>query len=228
MRDLLAIAIRSAAQVAAYPSPFYVPRDSGFSQTMKNLLEERLAASHNKEIRAFLAAELVGMEVRSQLAVNEFCALLSDPELPPELSNQMYYNRLALLNRDDIPQVVPALMKIYNNDLMCDRLAMVRNVEAGQFGKESAPLSPEENRIQIRIKILTQLGNYREKATAALTWLDQLASQKSESKGDQSLAQKAEQAARQIRNLDLKGGGAEGGGDSGGGTDAMDRRPPRN
>ena len=40
---------------------------------MKNLLEERLAMRHNKEIRAFLAAELVGMEVRSQLAVNEFC-----------------------------------------------------------------------------------------------------------------------------------------------------------
>ncbi len=227
MRDLLAIAIRSAAQVAAYPSPFYVPRDSGFSQTMKNLLEERLAMRHNKEIRAFLAAELVGMEVRSQLAVNEFCEFLSDPELPPELSNQMYYNRLALLNRDDIPQVVPALIKIYDNDVMCDRLAMTlaQSIASGQFGKESAPLSPEENRIQIRIKILTQLGNYREKANAALTWLDQLASQKSESKGDQALAQKALQAARQIRNLDLKEGGAEGDNSGGGtGTGARDEK----
>ena len=221
MRELLAIAIRSATQVADYPNTFYVPRDSGFSQTMKNLLEERLAASHNKEIRAFLAAELVGMEVRSQLAVNEFCAHLSDPELPPDLSNQMYYNRLALLNRDDIPQVVPALMKIYDNDLMCDRLAMTltQNVAAGQFGKQSVLPLPEENRIHIRIKILTQLGNYREKAIAALTWLDQLASQESEPGGEQ-LARQAKQSARQIRNLDLGGGGGAEGGDSGSATDA--------
>ena len=162
------------------------------------------------------------MEAQSQLGVREFCALIGDPNVTPDLTSQMYFNYLALLRRDDFPQVVPSLINLYNDDSMCDRLAKyyfsIVSPVVGGGGLRNPNSRPENQCNTIRLKILVQLGNYGEKAKAALPWLDELASQPLDSVGDQALADQAKRSADQIRGLGSPRGGGLGGSSGAGGA----------
>jgi hypothetical protein len=96
----------------------------------------------------------VNLQVRSELGVKAFCSLLADPSVPTDLMDHMYFDVLWRLPPHEKSHAVSALIKYYEDDTICDRLA------AYYYRRNSLGMPPQrdEARFNFRMRILDDLG----------------------------------------------------------------------
>ncbi len=157
------------------------PPDAVLSQ-----LVEKMRTSEDNAVQTELAALLLNFDPNNDEALTQICKSINDPKVEDFVLRDCYYI-FWNLNTDKLKKLVPALIKLYNDEEQCERIG-------NAMPDVQALVSRDRIIYTLRYRIIKRLEKMGSRAEGALDFLDSIA------KADIKLDLEAKRAAKLIRD----------------------------